>query len=203
VDDGLKQRLVGALVLLALGVLFIPALLEPELSRDMDRTSRIPTAPNIQPIDIKPPVKSDKLAPSKPFEDRYRLVEEDQLPDVIVQTQNQVKAKTVTAKSTATAVSVKISEQQAKTQIIMDKDGVPRAWAVQIVSYQTQQRAQEFSEKLKRDGYQPFTKSANSSKGKVYRVYVGPKINPTMAKNLKQELDKKYKLDTLVVRFDP
>ena len=200
-DDGLKQRLVGALVLLALGVLFIPALLEPELSRDIDRTSRIPTAPNIQPIDIKPPVKSDKLAPSTSFEDRYRLVEEDQLPDVIVQTQNQVKAKSDTAESTAT--SVKTSEQQAKTQIIMNKEGVPRAWAVQIVSYQTQQRAQQFSEKLKRDGYQPFTKSANSSKGKVYRVYLGPKINPTMAKNLKQELDKKYKLDTLVVRFDP
>lgn len=198
-DDGLKQRLVGAFVLLALGVLFIPALLEPELSRDIDRTSRIPPAPNIKPIDIKPPVKSDKLAPSTSFEHRYRLVEEDQLPEVIAQTKNQAKAKVKTAKAT----SVETSEQQAKTQIIMNKDGVPRAWAVQVVSYQTQQRALEFSEKLKRDGYQPFTKSANSSKGKVYRVYLGPKINPTMAKNLKQELDKKYKLDTLVVRFDP
>lgn len=200
-DNGLKQRLVGAFVLLALGVLFIPALLDPELKRDIDRTSRIPAAPNLQPIDIKPPVKSDRLAPSTSLEPRYKLVEEDELPDVIAQTKANVKAKTVTAKSAVQ--SDKVLEQQAKTQIIMNKDGVPRAWAVQIVSYQTQQRAQEFSEKLKRDGYQPFTKTANSGKGKVYRVYLGPKINPTIAKNLKQELDKKYNLDTLVVRFDP
>ena len=197
-DDGLKQRLVGAFVLLALGVLFIPALLEPELQRDIDRTSRIPPAPNLQSIDIKLPVKSDRLAPSKSLEPRYRLVEEDQLSEVIAQTKTQVKAKMVNAKS-----AVKASEQQAKTQIIMNKDGVPRAWAVQIVSYQTQQRAKEFAAKLKSDGYKPFVKTAISSKGKVYRVYLGPKINPTMAKNLKQELDKKYKLDTLVVRFDP
>jgi DedD protein len=193
VDDGLKQRLVGAFVLLALGVLFIPTLLEPEYRRDIDRTSHIPPAPAIEPIKVEAPTRVSGLGPAQPAGERYKLLEEDALPQLIEQTEEAVN------KAQPHQQNIK----QAESKILLTKEGVPKAWAIQVSSYKTESRANEFVSQLKKDGYVPFTRTLKTTKGMVTRIYIGPRINPTMAQNLKRELDKKYRIETLVVRFDP
>ena len=48
-DDGLKQRVVGALVLLALAVIFVPVLFEQERIEPVNTETLIPPSPTIAP----------------------------------------------------------------------------------------------------------------------------------------------------------
>jgi DedD protein len=64
-DDGLKQRLVGALVLLALAVIFLPVLFDRDPMAPVERTSQIPPAPEVVTVTINPPEEPEvmELAP--------------------------------------------------------------------------------------------------------------------------------------------
>ncbi len=64
-DDGLKQRLIGAIILLALGVIFLPVFFDREPIEPVDRTTQIPPAPEIVTVEINPPeeLKNVDLAP--------------------------------------------------------------------------------------------------------------------------------------------
>lgn len=54
-DDGLKQRVVGALVLLALAVIFLPVLFDRDPMVPVDRESQIPPAPEVVHVEINEP----------------------------------------------------------------------------------------------------------------------------------------------------
>lgn len=53
-EDGLKQRLIGAIVLLALAVIFLPVVFERKHLEPIDTQSLIPPEPEIAPL-IEPP----------------------------------------------------------------------------------------------------------------------------------------------------
>ncbi len=70
-DDGLKQRLVGALVLLALAVIFLPVLFDRDPMAPVDRASQIPRAPEIITVEIKPPATPADFAAAPPPSEMY------------------------------------------------------------------------------------------------------------------------------------
>lgn len=177
-DDGLKQRLVGAFVLLALGVLFLPVLFDRDGRLSVDRTTQIPPAPTVEPlVKIPDPVRPADIEPAKKPEEMYRVDE-------------------------TAAVKAPPVETAAKADGLTDK-GIPKAWMIQVVSYKTQKQAEELRDRLIKDGYKAFTRTVSTSKGKVTRVYVGPKIEKAKAFAVKRKLDKSLKVDSLVLRFEP
>lgn len=81
-DDGLKQRLVGAIALLALAVIFLPVLFDREPIVPVDRASQIPPPPEIVTVEVAEPVQPEvtDLAPEpqamfEPDEDDRALPE--------------------------------------------------------------------------------------------------------------------------------
>tara|TARA_B100000446_G_scaffold46105_5_gene42376 strand:- start:147479 stop:148045 length:567 start_codon:yes stop_codon:yes gene_type:complete len=188
VDDGLKQRLVGALVLLALGVLFVPVLFEPENRRVVDRTTQIPPAPQVTPLVLKDPVRNDAIEAVKPAGEMYELLPE---PDALSSTPTQSPEIT------------KTTPPATPDRTVLDERGVPKAWAVQVASFNTEKRARVLRDQLLDQDYPAFTRTLDTSKGRMTRVYVGPKINRDKAVKLKATLDKSLKVDTLVVKFSP
>ncbi len=63
-DDGLKQRLIGAIVLLALVVIFLPVLFDRESLEPIDRETQIPPEPEIETVVITPPVEPEVTSPA-------------------------------------------------------------------------------------------------------------------------------------------
>lgn len=63
-DDGLKQRVVGALVLLALAVIFLPVLFDRDPMTPVDRESQIPAAPQVIRVEIGAPTVPEDIAPA-------------------------------------------------------------------------------------------------------------------------------------------
>lgn len=196
-EDGLKQRLVGALVLLALGVLFVPILFEPEDRRTVDRTTQIPAAPEIQPMQVDEPTRNPHIEPIKPAEQQYHLLPEQESED-------EAPAVAAEAPKPEPAPSKALVSRPAEPdRQILDKNGVPNAWLVQVASFSSDARAEALRDKLLKDDFPAFTRSFETSKGKVTRVYVGPKISRDKASDLKQTLDKSLKINSLVVSFSP
>lgn len=71
-DDGLKQRLIGAVILLALGVIFIPVLFDRDPIKPVDRETQIPPEPEIVTIEIQEPEPPPQTELAPPPEQMYQ-----------------------------------------------------------------------------------------------------------------------------------
>lgn len=60
-DDGLKQRIIGAFVLIALIVIFVPVLFDENRLTPLDKTSRIPLEPELETVEIPEPEVPENL----------------------------------------------------------------------------------------------------------------------------------------------
>lgn len=191
-DDGLKQRVVGAVVLLALGVLFVPVLFEPEFSRELNRTTQVPPALGLTPLQVADPIKP-KVEPAKAAADMYQLLEEAE----------PVPAKAKPIKVEEPVKAALVSKPTLAQRELLDTSGAPKAWVVQVASFNTQARAKVLRDELLAKSFPAFTRTLQTTKGRVTRVYVGPKILREKALAVKNELDKTLKINSLLVKFKP
>lgn len=84
-DDGLKQRLIGAVVLLALGVIFLPVLFERDPMQPVDRDSQIPPAPEIVIVDL-PVTEEIEVVDPAPDPDVMYIPDEKDVVDLAPET---------------------------------------------------------------------------------------------------------------------
>lgn len=175
-NDGLKQRLVGAVVLLAVGVLFLPSLLNRDARRSVDITSQlIEPPPVVEFLDLPEPKPPENIPPAKPLEENYAQLE---------------PAEPLPAQPSTAAPQ-------------LDAEGVPSAWSIQVSSFQSAERAEAMLKRLQGEGFKAYIHEAQLDEGQVYRVLVGPKINREMAEAEKRSIDEKFQVNTLVVKFKP
>ena len=185
-EGRLKQRLVGAVVLVALAVIFIPMLLSG--GRDMEMPvfgSNVPERSteitNIKHIDIAEMQKSEHR-PINPT--RIPIAEGLPEPKIVKQKNTRSIADTIT----------KISEAEKKPVV---KGTV---WAVQVGSFNNRSNALGLKDKLRKKKIHAFVERIMKNNKAVYRVRVGPEITRKKAEALKLKLKKEFKLSGLVVK---
>ncbi|MBQ0713047.1 MAG: SPOR domain-containing protein [Porticoccus sp.] len=71
--ENLKQRFVGALVLIALAVIIIPLMFDFSSSREVDTQSQIPPRPEIKPVIVPEPVRPENIIPAKSDEEIFQF----------------------------------------------------------------------------------------------------------------------------------
>lgn len=196
-NDGFRQRIIGALVLAALAVIFLPTLFDREGARYIDVTSQIPPQPDIQPIEIAEPepVADAEPAPDPDSAFQPPVVEQDSPP---APEASQPAAEADTAKAEKPA---KPQETQQDSSPILDEEGMPVAWVVQVAAYSDESRAGKLRGRLMDEGYKAYTRAVSTDKGDFVRVFVGPKVSEADARAVKQELDQLLDAQTLVLRF--
>lgn len=173
---GLRQRVVGALVLVALGVVFLPMLLDLGGSYKVDTTSRIPPAPIIEPVQIA------------------RVTNPSDIP--------QVK-KPVFSLDRETADNViKPSVDTGVTEPRLSAAGLPDAWVLQVGSFKDKDNAQELNERLLSAGLQAFVRAADIDGGKNYRVFVGPKVLKDKMLADQRAIEKKFEIKSWLLKFE-
>nr|WP_255493745.1 SPOR domain-containing protein [Pseudomaricurvus sp. HS19] len=136
----------------------------------------------------------------------YELLPEES-EETVAQAEPE-KAAVKAGSNKAPATAEKAAAETAKTagsqeREVLDKRGVPNAWAVQVASFNTPARADAMRDQLLAKEYPAFTRSASTSQGTLTRVFVGPKISRDQAYRLKSKLDAELKTETLVVTFMP
>jgi len=214
-DKGMKQRMVGALVLVALAVIFLPMLFTRE---DEMRQVRV-EAPQAPAMPSLPEVKVDPVVVPEP----QPLPEEPQQPPVVVnessapvatpsqpispspQTQAQPRqqapvatpAPAPKAETRASATPAPAATTSAPSKI--DTNGLPVSWSIQLASLSNRAGAESLQKTLRSQGYNAYIRSA----GGMNRVYVGPLIERAEAERLRDTINRQQNLRGFVVRFQP
>lgn len=209
-DKGMKQRMVGALVLVALAVIFLPMLFTRE---DEMRQVRV-DAPQAPAMPSLPEVKVEPVAVPEP----QAIAQEPQQPPVVVdestapastpsqpitpspQTQPQVQPQPQPAKPQAPVAKVEpqpAAKPAASSKI--DVNGLPVSWSIQLASLSNRAGAEKLQQTLRSQGYNAYIRSA----GGMNRVYVGPLIERAEAERVRDAVNRQNSLKGFVVRFQP
>ena len=201
-DKAYKQRMVGALVLVALAVIFLPML----FSRQDEQRQIQVDAPSAPEMPVMPQVQVEPVAVPEP-----QVIAEEPTPveQPVVQQQAPAPVAPVVAKPAVAAPkppvvtpAQAVAQAPAKldtTQKRVDPNGLPISWSVQLVSLSNRASADNLQKTLRNQGYNAYVRSS----GGMNRVFVGPLLERAEADRLRDLLGKQQNLKGFVVRFQP
>jgi len=222
VEQALKQRLVGATVLILFATIFLPLILNGG-AQSVARTAnpRIQVAPaagpgshfnsQIVPLELPEPIKpvSAKKLDSK------KAAEIAKRSDVPVVGMKAAKSKGVVqgiglrgSKNKTRAIkkkTIKIAKVKTRKNKTIAAPvtvaGNPR-WVVQVGSFVTKENARKFGQKLRGKGYSAFIEQTPADNGSdVFRVQIGPANSRNKAEATMAALEKSMKLKGIVRQY--
>jgi DedD protein len=222
----LKQRIVGAIVLLALAVIFLPML----FTRQDEMRHVAVEAPPAPATPIMPEIRMESVDTPQP-----QVIEEAQSPaDPLVAEASPNPSSTqppeaepsqgaapaeedfiVTPEATTAPVAPPsappkepirgMADSEPATapapapQSRLDANNLPVSWSIQLASLSNRASAENLQKTLRNDGYNAYIRTV----GGMNRVFVGPVIERAEADKLRSQLSRQQKLDGFVVRFQP
>lgn len=216
-DKAYKQRMVGALVLIAIAVIFLPMLFTRE---DETRSVRVdapaaPEAPVVQPVQVEPvavpepqqitqlettaPSNAPPSQPIAPTPVQQPAPAAPIAPSAPVAGAPKPAAKTAPAQAAAPVQAPAPTQAKATAPAGVDANGLSVSWSVQLASMSNRANADNLQKTLRAQGYNAYIRTSDG----VNRVFVGPLIERGEADRLRDQLDKQQKLKGIVVRFQP
>ena len=192
-DKGLMQRMVGALVLLALAVIFLPMLLsrEDELRRVVVDAPGMPQAPVMPQIEMQPvSVPEPQILPEEPVPDEFDS-------EAVAVSNEPEQPFALPAESVAAAPAQVEAVKPPASRL--DANSLPVSWSVQLASLSSRSGAETLQKTLRSQGYNAYIRSVEG----MNRVFVGPLIERAEADRLRDQLNRQQKLNGFVVRFRP
>lgn len=226
--DGLKQRIIGALVLVSLAVIFVPMVFDEPHSERTSTQIKIPEEPpfpevNAPEADSPMPPAYDESAqapqpdlsesPSEAGQEQpgYRLVEEDSEPfsgapeqDAGSQpeAQSQPKAVEKPVENSQSSPVATTSEPEADAGSAEFTRSLEGAWVVQLGSFGNTDNARRLRDKVREKGYGSHLQQVERGDTTLTRVFSGPFANKADAEAAKKVLDEAFSLNSLVTSGD-
>lgn len=202
-DEKLKQRLVGAAVIVALAAIFIPMILEGPDDGMGPVGSNLPPAPEytvkdrVEPLVLPPPPEAE----SEP------APESATVPDA----PEAAMSETGTVAEPEPAPSEPEPEPEPAPQAVAEPaPAAPEAqaappqgsgWVVQVASFSQQANAERLRDRLMDKDYAAFVEQATTGSGTTWRVRVGPLPERSAAEKLQSEIAKTFDLKGLVAEY--
>ncbi|EKG42299.1 hypothetical protein Pav013_1535 [Pseudomonas syringae pv. avellanae str. ISPaVe013] len=211
-DNVFKQRMVGALVLIAVAVIFLPMLFtrEDETRQVQVEAPAAPQAPAAAQVRVDPvPVPEPQVLPQEPVpgDDDMSSSQPPAMPIAPAPTAqtapaapaSKPAAKPAPAPAPAAAPAATPAPAKPAAPAGVDANGLSISWSVQLASMSNRANADNLQKTLRTQGYNAYIRTADG----VNRVFVGPLIERAEADRLRDQLDKQQKLKGIVVRFQP
>lgn len=199
-NDMLKQRLVGALILVALGVVFWPIIFVEPGQRSATEQLRIPPPPMIDTAPIESPDQEGLRA--SPTASGDEEAGEAFIEDII-----ESPATTATVAEPAAPDPAMTAESHTREvppeRPALDSRGVPVAWLLQVASVSSAAKADELRDQLLASREKAFVKKFTQSGKVFYRVYVGPNFERAQLEKIQADIDTRFKVHSLIVRYTP
>ena len=179
-NDGFKQRLIGGSLLLLAAVILIPIFFDGAGYKERHLESAIPPAPT-EPV----------LVEIEPQNER--------LPDTSMPAE---PAPAVVVPAKPEALRQAIAKQKPKIDLandtpVLDQEGVPVAWSLQLASFKDEDNAKGLRRKLIKSGYKVYTRK----NGDLIKVFVGPDMQKARLTDLQDSIKQEFGLDGIIVRF--
>ena len=183
--EAYKHRLIGAGILAAVAVLFLPSFFKDKQQYTVDTASQIPQPPTITTVDFAEPVEPEAIVPAPAADAMF-------VPD-----------ETEAAASMPAASAQASSSAPAVSELPLNAAGLPDAWVIQVVSLSSKDAATKLRDQLQAEGHKAYIRAVTTANGQAHRIYIGPKLDKAEALSLKQSIDKRLKVNSLVLPFKP
>lgn len=216
--DGLKQRVIGALVLVSLAVIFVPMLFdEPHTERSSKRIE-IPEEPAFPAVDTQPPMvdePSDTTAYH--IEEPGKAAPSDQAANTPEQTttaQTPVSEPATPASEPSmpdqsgagnTAPAAEEPSRAAETASASETEfsgSLKGAWLVQLGSFGNPDNAIRLRDNVRAKGYDSHIQKVVRGDTALTRVFSGPFAEKAEAERAKKRLDAEFGVNGLVTSGD-
>jgi len=171
-DQNLKHRLTGAIILVSVAVIFIPVILEGPDNEWAPLSHSIPEAPQLDyrvHMDVPEPIEAPPVtrpAVQKPAEPAVTAVPKPE-PEPVEQAQPAAKSLS--------------------------------GWYVQVGSFSQELNASGLNKRLEISGYETRLQKTNSATGSIWRVMVGPGKTRSAAEKLRDQLASERQLKGIVI----
>ena len=199
-----KQRVVGAIVLVSLAVIFIPMLLPGKGSISTSiHGSNVPPAPDYRfpPPKEAPPAPQLEEAPPVPVNGDTATSAAQKSGDAKPVEQKPAPAKIIAKTEPKAEPKTHIAPKAEADPVKTPPSGEVTAWIVQVGSFSDNDNAQALRDKLRKMGYASFVEAVKGEQGMVYRVRVGPELTRKSAEKLSVRLKKDANLTGLVQSY--
>lgn len=218
-DNLVKQRVIGAIVLVALAVIFVPMLFESPEEELGPVGSNLPAEPDgivrdrTEPLTLPEPPAEPEPAPQV-------VLEQPADPgaanaDAAIAAANGGAEPATPAEGTADTAAAQptpATPPAAESAPAAEPAPAPTAapapaaapqsgWIVQLASLSSKDNAMALRERLRGLGYTAFVEETKTAKGVLYRVRVGPELERANAEKLRDRLQEQVDLKGLVTSY--
>lgn len=224
-EQALKERLVGATVLVILVVIFLPMLLSDHIKDNDVEESELPTVEltesiEVTPVEVETSSEEEMLELESLELESYGNEGQQQTLSVdnqaeqennkaITETQDSAKEVEVTEEKVE---PVKPQEQTTNTETTDSKQTTSSdanrlremgltAYVVQLGTFSSKTNAEGLVKKLKSKDFPAFIEPIRSGDKMLYRVRVGPEVDREDANALLQKLRQEMKIDGTVLEY--
>ncbi len=195
-ETTLKQRLIGAAVIIALAVIFVPMILDGSgQQKSIAMNMEVPPEPKFSfETDLPEPKELDELPV---IEKKVEVKQEVSNENSAVETTEIVKQDASNSKPAKNNVIPKVVEATANH--IKPQEGLS-VWAVQVAAFGEKEKAVALQEKLEANKFPAFTERTKAGSKVVYRVKVGPELKKENAEKLRDKIEKQQGIkDSFIV----
>jgi DedD protein len=204
-NQAMKQRLIGTVVLGCLALIFIPIFLDGEGVQEPTPVSvTVPPAPEITitplPEPVRPVILSDTDAlnidntPTTSAEADQQVAELD--PAASPEASPPAAAEEENVLPPPAVQPATVTEPQLTSQ------GVPQGWSVRLGTFSNRTNAEALVASLILENYKAYSRPVQSGSQTMLAVYVGPVLTQGEATRLQEQLKTDQQLkDAVVVPF--
>ncbi len=203
-ESKLKQRIVGALVLIALAVIFLPMLLKQE-----DPARKVVVeAPPMPAVPEQPQYPVVEVAVPEPvIDDEWdgAVITEQPLATGSAPVQpvavEPAPAAPVVTQPVKPVVTQPVSKKPEQPVIApgIDKNNLPVSWSVQLANLTNKANAEALRDTYRKKQYNAYVRSSDG----VHRVLIGPLVKEADAQSMCKSLKAREKQECFVVRYQP
>lgn len=199
--DGLKQRLVGAFVILTLAIIFLPMIFDKPHVIGNSKIVAVPPKPDFKTVTINQARKPQfEALVEDPADKKVKLESKLNKPQVVAAVKTSSPAK-VTSKPSPEKVSKSVQKKYS-TPAVSTLPAFNNVWMVQLGTFGNSTNAYKLRDKLRQSGFDGHTRKVTIKGKSSIRVYSGPFVNKREAQKVKKKLDAKFNVESLVIFFE-
>ncbi|MGS0826597.1 SPOR domain-containing protein [Shewanella sp. 0m-8] len=189
-----QNRLVGVIVIVALGVIFLPDILDGKKQREEEQFAEIPLRPeiqeshlpeqNIETVDLGQNTQQAAQDTGSSGDASWHIAEEDE----------PVKAVVAKAKAQVKTTPKLESNSTAKPKA---------AWTIQLGSFNNAANVKGLVNRLRDKGFTAYTLPTKPIDGQLTKVFVGPNVSKDKLNHMQRDIEKLTQLKGRVVAYNP
>lgn len=196
-----QHRLVGTIILVAIGIIFLPDILDGQKIEYREETASIPLRPAlaepVAPVSFASLDEVVEAAPlAKPVQAPVKVKAETAKTNVESKPKAKPKLAPI-AKPVQTAKQMQGQTKQAQKAI------VGNAWHIRLGAFKNSKNVDALVTKLRKAGFNAYRLPRRPQAGKLNRLYVGPDVSRSKLVKIQPKVEKIAGLKGVIQKFDP